>query len=158
MRGVLEAYGDRTRTVWVADSFAGLPAPNVAEFPQDAGLDLSVHPELAISVAEVQHNFRRYGLLDDQVQFLVGWFKDTLATAPISNLAVLRLDGDLYESTWQGLEALYPRLSVGGFCVIDDYGCYEPCRQAVHDYRNRYGISEPIESIDWTGSFWRREA
>jgi O-methyltransferase len=156
MRGVLAAYGDTSRKVWLADSFAGLPAPNVEEFPQDEGYDLSVHPELAIGLAEVQANFRRYGLLDGQVDFLVGWFKDSLAAAPMASLSVLRLDGDLYESTWQALDALYPRLSIGGFCIVDDYGCYEPCRQAVHDYRARHGIVEQIEPIDWTGSFWRR--
>ena len=104
----------------------------------------------------VQANFRRYGLLDECVRFLPGWFKDTLPTAPIRELALLRLDGDLYESTWVALEHLYPKLAVGGFCLIDDYGGIAGCRKAVHDYRNRHGITESIERVDTTGVYWRR--
>jgi O-methyltransferase len=68
---------------------------------------------LAVSEAEVRANFQRYGLLDDQVRFLPGWFNDTLHDAPIDRIAVLRLDGDLYESTIQALDELYARLSPG---------------------------------------------
>ena len=79
-------------------------------------------PQLAVPLERVQDNFRRYGLLDEQVRFLKGWFRDTLPTAPIERLAVLRLDGDLYESTIQALDGLYDKLSAGGFVIVDDYG------------------------------------
>jgi O-methyltransferase len=95
-------------------------------------------------------------LLDDQVRFLPGWFKDTLHDAPIERIALLRLDGDLYESTIQSLDALYPRLSPGGFCVIDDYHALEACRQAVADYRAKHGVFAEIVEIDGTGVFWRK--
>jgi O-methyltransferase len=95
-------------------------------------------------------------LLDEQVRFLEGWFRDTLPAAPIKRLAVLRLDGDLYESTIQALESLYDRLSTGGYVIIDDYGNVAGCRQAVHDFRARRGINEPIRPIDWAGVYWRR--
>ena len=156
MRGMLEAWGDTERRVWVADSFQGLPAPDAEAFPQDVGHDMSGVPTLAVSADQVRTNFDRYGLLDDQVQFLEGWFRDTLATAPIEQLAVLRLDGDMYESTMDALEALYPKLSVGGYVIVDDYGAWEPCRQACTDYRERHGITDEIVSIDWTGVHWRR--
>jgi O-methyltransferase len=94
-------------------------------------------------------------LLDDRVRFLPGWFKDTLPDAPIDRLALLRLDGDLYESTIQALEALYPRLSPGGFCIIDDY-IIKACRQAVADYRAKHGVSAEIIHIDGAGVFWRK--
>ncbi|MEQ8839960.1 MAG: TylF/MycF/NovP-related O-methyltransferase [Acidimicrobiales bacterium] len=158
MRGMLEAWGDRNRRVWVADSFQGLPTPDAESFPQDVGHDLSGVPALAVSADQVRANFDRYGLLDDQVQFLEGWFRDTLATAPIDQLAVLRLDGDMYESTMDALEALYPKLSVGGYVIVDDYGAWEPCRQACTDYRDRHGITDEIVPIDWTGVHWRRGA
>ena len=58
------------------------------------------------------------------MKFLVGWFKDTLPGAPIETLSVMRLDGDMYESTWQAIEALYPKLSPGGFCIVDDFGSH----------------------------------
>ena len=111
---------------------------------------------LAVTVDDVRSNFARYGLLDDQVEFLVGWFADTLATAPIEKLAVMRLDGDFYESTMDALSALYPKLSVGGYVIIDDYGCIDACRAAVHDYREAHGITDEIKLIDWTGAYWKR--
>jgi O-methyltransferase len=115
MRGVLAAYGIADRIVWVADSFAGLPPPNPQAYPADAGDIHWTHRELAVSLKTVPESFARYGLLDDQVRFLVGWFRDTLPTAPIHRLAVARLDGDMYESTMDALVALYPKLSVGGY-------------------------------------------
>jgi hypothetical protein len=95
-------------------------------------------------------------LLDDQVRFLKGWFKDTLSHAPIERLAILRLDGDMYESTIQALDALYDKLSSGGFVIVDDY-FLKPCAEAVHDFRTRKAIHDPIQDIDGLGAYWRRE-
>ena len=159
MRGVLKAHGDSSRTVWVADSFEGLPAPDPARYPADAGDRHHKLGGLAVGVELVRHNFERYGLLDEQVQFLVGWFKDTLPAAPIEQLAVIRLDGDLYESTWQAIEALYPKLSPGGFCIVDDYGdLIAQCQRAIHDYRQAHGITESIVDVDGFGAYWRKAA
>jgi O-methyltransferase len=159
MRGVLKAYGDTNRTVWAADSFQGLPAPDPARYPADAGDTFHEKGGLAVGVEQVKHNFERYGLLDDQVKFLVGWFKDTLPTAPIDELAVMRLDGDLYESTWQAIEALYPKLAPGGYCIVDDYGdLVAQCQRAIHDYRDAHGITGEIVDIDGFGAFWRKES
>jgi hypothetical protein len=155
MRGVLKAHGVHDRLVWAADSFDGLPPPDAEKYPHDAGLHLEQFRELAISVDEVRRNFERYGLLDDQVKFLKGWFRDTLPTAPIKKLAVLRLDGDLYESTIDALGSLYDRLSPGGYVIVDDYSI-PACRQAVADFRSARGLNEDIVKIDWTGVFWRR--
>jgi O-methyltransferase len=156
LRAVLEAYAVRDRRVWLADSFAGLPPPDPKRYPADAGQILHTYPPLAVSVAAVRANFARYGLLDEQVMFLEGWFRDTLARAPIDRLAILRLDGDLYESTIEALEALYDKVSVGGFVIVDDYGIYPGCRKAVADFRAARGIVDSIEDIDGSGVFWRR--
>ncbi len=156
MRAILKVYGDTERTVWVADSFEGLPPPDPAKYPEDTGDTHHTFSELAVSLEEVQANFARYDLLDSQVRFLKGWFKDTLPTAPIERLALMRLDGDMYESTMDALTNLYPKLSVGGYVLIDDYGHLEPCRQAVHDYRKQHGIEDEITMVDWTGAYWRR--
>ncbi|MGH9127857.1 MAG: TylF/MycF family methyltransferase [Acidimicrobiales bacterium] len=158
MRAALAARGDPTRCVWVADSFQGLPPPDTKAYPADAGDSLWEMPELAVGMEEVKANFARYGLLDERVRFLPGWFRDTLPTAPVDELAVLRLDGDLYESTMVALESLYPKLSVGGYLIVDDYGAMESCRSAVHDYRSAHRIEEPIVPVDWTGVYWRRES
>jgi O-methyltransferase len=157
MRAVLAAYGDETRCVWLADSFEGLPRPDPANYKADKGIRTELAAGiLGVPEAEVRANFQRYGLLDDQVRFLPGWFKDTLHDAPIDRIAVLRLDGDLYESTIQALDALYPRLSPGGFCIIDDYHAMKPCEQAVTDYRAKHGVSAKIVEIDGTGVLWRK--
>lgn len=155
MRAVLEARGDPARRVWVADSFAGLPPPDPATYPADTGDILHQITFLAVPLAEVQANFRRYGLLDHRVRFLPGFFADTLPGAPTGPLAVMRLDGDMYGSTMQCLDALHGRLSDGGFVIVDDY-CLPPCAQAVHDFRARHGITAAIHDIDGTGAFWRK--
>lgn len=156
MRAVLEVYGDESRLVWVADSFRGLPPPDPQRFPADAEDEHWTKEALAVPQQEVEQNFARYCLLDERVRFLPGWFRDTLPAAAIERLAVLRLDGDMYESTIVALEALYPKLSPGGYVIVDDYGAIPTCRQAVDDYRREHGVDEPINEIDWTGVFWRR--
>jgi O-methyltransferase len=155
MRAVLKAYGDTERIVWVADSFQGLPKPDPARYPADAGDRHWTFTPLVVSLEEVKANFARFGLLDDQVRFLVGWFRDTLPSAPIDRLAVLRIDGDMYESTMDVLRHLYPKLSIGGYVIIDDYAL-RGCKAAVEDYRKQNGISETLERIDVTGVFWQK--
>lgn len=154
-RAVLAAYGVTDRTVWVADSFEGLPAPD-GRFEADAGDQHHTKIDLAISVEEVQDNFRRYDLLDDQVRFLKGWFSDTLPSAPIEQLAVLRLDGDMYASTMDALVPLYDKVSVGGFVIVDDYGAVKGCAQAIHDFREQRGITDELHEIDWASVWWRK--
>ena len=157
MKANLVAWGDTTRRVWAADSFQGLPKPNPTMFPADEGDELHRRGGLRVGVDQVRHNFERYGLLDDRVEFLVGWFKDSLPTAPVETLSVIRLDGDMYESTWQAIEPLYPKLSPGGFCIIDDYGSHaSQAGRAVNDYREKHGIEDPIIDIDGYGAYWRK--
>jgi O-methyltransferase len=157
MRAALEANGDKERRVWCADSFEGLPTPDLERYPQDKGMIWHTQSVLAVSLDQVRSNFEKYGLLDDRVVFLKGWFKDTLPGAPIKSVSVLRLDGDLYASTMDALRALYPRVSPGGFVIVDDYGIPEDtCRRAVNDFRASQGISVPIQDIDGWGIFWRR--
>ena len=155
MRAILDAYGDADRVVFAADSFQGLPPPDEAAYPADTGSRLHTAEPLVVSRNDVERNFKLYGLLDERVRFLEGWFKETLPTVADRTWAVIRLDGDMYESTLDALANLYPRLSVGGYLIVDDYG-FEPCKQAVADYRAAHDIDEPIEEIDWLGAFWRR--
>lgn len=158
MRAILKAYGDTTRKVYVCDSFAGLPKPDAA-YEADKGDTHHSVEVLAVSREEVEDNFRVYGLLDDQVEFLVGWFKDTLPGAPIDTVSVLRLDGDMYQSTMDGLTALYHKVSPGGYVIVDDYHAVEGCRLAVHDFlKARYADEKvDIQEIDGTGVYWVRQ-
>jgi O-methyltransferase len=155
MRAVLAVHGVDDRRVWVADSFQGFPLPDTDNFPEDQGQTLYEWDAISVDLETVKENFRRYGLLDDQVQFLVGWFKDTLPNAPIDSLSVLRLDADLYEPTMESLTFLEPRVSSGGFIIIDDYS-WTTCARAVNDYRDKLQISSPIIPIDSTGVYWRK--
>jgi hypothetical protein len=157
MRAMLDIFDVKDRKVWVADSFRGLPSSNAELYPDDEGIALNEFEELAISKDDVKNNFKKYNLLDDRVEFLEGWFKDTLPEAPVSKLSILRLDGDLYESTIDALFYLYPKLSVGGYCIIDDWGAIEACKRAVKDYRKFFGINGQIHKIDGTGVFWKKE-
>ena len=156
MRAVLAAHGDQTRTVWCADSFAGLPPPD-PKTHADRGIRLHREPELKVARADVEETFSRYGLLDERVRFVEGWFSDTLPTLADKTWSVIRIDGDMYESTMDALRNLYPSLSPGGFVIVDDYGAVEACRQAVQDFRRDQAVGEPLERIDWTGIQWRKE-
>jgi O-methyltransferase len=155
MRALLKAFGDRERVVFAADSFCGLPPPEPKQYPADEGDRLHTADALAVSREDVERNFRLYGLLDDQVRFLPGWFKDTLPGVRDRRWAVVRVDGDMYQSTMDALVNLYPGLSVGGFLIVDDFAL-DSCRQAVEDYRAEHDIDEPVEAVDWTGVYWRR--
>lgn len=156
MRGILKAYGIEDRLVWVADSFAGLPRGDPAKYPKESPGQFQDYADLAVSLEQVQRNFARYNLLDGQVKFLKGWFRDTLPGAPLRKLALARLDGDLYESTMDALVALYPKLASGGFAIIDDYDLVASCNEAVHDFRKERDIAEPITKIEGGGAFWRK--
>jgi hypothetical protein len=163
MRGVLKVHGIADRLVWAADSFEGLPEPDADQFPLEAKAQSGpvmqkLYHNLAAGLEEVKRNFAAYGLLDDQVRFLKGWFKDTLPTAPMAALSLIRLDGDFYESTRDGLNSLYDRLSIGGYVIIDDYGqdSWTYCRKAVDEFRSERQIEDPLIMVDSTCYYWQR--
>jgi hypothetical protein len=161
MRAFLEVHHQHDRRVWVADSFEGLPKPNVKKYKADEGSALWQSEYLVVSLEEVQGNFQSYDLMDDQVCFLKGFFADTMPIAPIREIAVLRLDGDMYESTMVVLENLYPRLASGGFVIIDDYGMIPACNRAVDDYRQKNSVTEPLQIIGFVngaplGAYWQK--
>lgn len=155
MRGVLKAHNVTNRRVFVADSFSGLPPPQPDRYPTDAG---DKHHEvscLSVSKEQVAKNFSAYNLLDDQVVFVPGFFETTLPNLQCEKLAVLRADGDMYSSTIQILDALYDKVSDGGFIIIDDYAL-RGARTAVDDFRRRHNITQPLIRIDYTGVYWKK--
>ncbi len=157
-RAVLMAHDVRDRKVILADSFEGLPPPNESQFPADAGSTFHQFPELAVSLEQVQENFRRFGLLDEQVVFAKGWFRDTMPTLPTHRIAVLRLDGDMYESTIQPLEHLYDRITPGGWIIVDDYEIIPACKAAVTDFLAKRGLNPTIVPIDGVGVYFQKES
>ena len=158
MKGILDIYGVTDRKVILADSFEGLPEPDA-----DSNMDDVIAHELLKKVGlfaagedVVQDNFQRYGLWDERVVFIKGWFSDSLPTAPIDKLAIMRLDADYYQSTMDALTNLYPKLSVGGWVILDDYGHPLGCRQAVHEFREANDITDPIQMADAHVGYWQR--
>jgi hypothetical protein len=159
MRALQVAYGEHERATWVADSFAGVP-PAAHAIDRKYRLDLTEErfPWMSASLDAVRDNFATYDLLDDGVRFLPGLFADTLPGAPVEQLAILRIDGDLYESTRDALVALYDRVADGGFVIVDDYNCLEPCRIAVDEFLAERGLDVELNQVDWTRVCWRKDA
>ena len=155
MSAILRAYGIKDRDVYVCDSFEGLPPPKEHEYPVDRGDTHHTAPFLAVDLEQVQTNFEGYDLLTDQVKFVKGWFSDTLPGLEVEKLALLRLDGDMYESTIVSLENLYPKLSVGGYVIVDDYGLPN-CRRAIADYREFHGIDTELITIDNSSVYFQK--
>jgi O-methyltransferase len=158
MRSLVRDHRDADRLVWLADSFEGLPHPDGRRYPVDRRDRHHRFRYLAVSQDQVETNLGRYGLLDDGVRFLRGWFSETLPTVTGRTWSLLRLDGDMYESTFVALEHLYPGLSPGGYVIVDDYGAVDGCRRAVDDYRAAHAVSDAIVEVDWTGIYWKKTA
>jgi hypothetical protein len=161
MRAILKILNITNRNVWVADSFEGLPTPDKEKNPLEAETSEVIklmYQNFAVGLQEVENNFERFDLLDGQVKWLKGWFKDTLPSAPIEKLALIRLDGDYYDSTIDSLSNLYDKLSVGGFVIVDDYGedSWTECRRAIHDFRATKNILGPIIPVDSVCVYWRK--
>jgi len=154
MRAILEAHGCTDRNVWLCDSFQGLPR-STKEADRSYQMSADRLPFLAVTENEVRDNFRRFDLLDEQVKFIPGWFEDSLKSAPLDQIALLRIDADLFSSTTDVLTHLYPKVSRGGWVVIDDYEILPPCKEAVDTYRNEHGVSEPIRAIDQQAVCWQ---
>jgi hypothetical protein len=155
-RGVLAAYGVKNRRIFVTDSFEGLPPPDVEHYPIDEGLTFHECPELAVSLEVVRENFQKFGLLDAQVVFVKGWFRDTIPSLDITNISVLRLDGDMYESTIIPLTHLYDKISAGGWVIVDDYLVVPACKAAVHDFFRDRKLSPDIKAIDGVGVYFQK--
>jgi O-methyltransferase len=153
MRATLDTLGD-DRMVWVADSFRGFPAPDTADSEAHR---LGAIDFLSVPRTEVADSFERLGC-DHGVEFVEGFFEDTLPDLSGRRWALVRLDADTYEPTRLALRALYPGLSVGGYLVVDDYGAFHGCRQAVDQFREENAITEPLERIDFAGARWRRHS
>jgi O-methyltransferase len=156
MRGILAINQIKDRKVYVADSFEGLPKSDLENFPKESTQDFSIYEELSVSLDQVKANFAAYDFLDSQVEFIKGYFSESLPAVKANRFALLRLDGDLYESTIVALDNLYPKLSPGGFVIIDDYGALPACRDAVDDYRSKHLIVEELEKIDEAGVWWQK--
>ncbi len=162
LRGYLEAYFLARPTVWVVDAFRGSPRSDTGA-PLNDDRELPVpgggagFPLLQADLNMVRDGFARFDLLDDRVRFVEGDLDQTLPSAPIDQIALLRIGDDLGQAVGDVLDRLYDKLAIGGVVVIDDY-VDDACRQAVDDFRARRRIPEPLEHVDWAGAWWRKLA
>jgi O-methyltransferase len=156
MRATLDSLGADERTLSVADSFEGFPPVEPHGEGYDLRVDLAGVDFLAAPLEEVKESFARFGLVHG-VEFVPGFFEETLPSLSDRGWSVVRLDGDTYEATRFSLETLYPGLAAGGYLIVDDYLQIDPCREAVDDFRREHGIAEPLEHVDWSCARWRRE-
>lgn len=144
LAGVLRSFRASNVRLWAADTFAGIPRRDPAAEPPDP-VDAWTD-RWAVPLEQVKANIRRYGLLDDRIQFVSGPFKEALPNSKVGQLALLRIDADAYESTRDALEELYPKLSFGGYVIIDDWHL-EGCRRAVLEYRRAQKINAPVQGL-----------
>ena len=154
LTGILKVHDNKDKTVYVADSFEGLPPPDEDKYPQDKGLMHHTRTDLAIPLETVQENFKRFDLLSDRVIFIKGFFEDSLKDAGIEKLSILRLDGDMYGSTMTVLRQLYHKLEVGGYLILDDW-LISGARNALLDFRAEQSITETMYE-DFSGVFWKK--
>jgi hypothetical protein len=153
-----------TRELHLFDSFEGLPEPDAVLDDQQsvdyAGAGGGELRSVGKCVGTLDENRelmeRLLGYPTDLLRYHVGWFQDTIPRdAPaLGSIALLRLDGDWYESTRICLEHLYDKVSRGGVVVIDDYGHYEGCRKAVDEFLQRRKEPVLLSHIDYTGRYW----
>lgn len=151
------------RRVWLFDTFLGMTKPSVdvdiesatgiSAIHQFDSMDRQSHNDWVFCpMDEVKGNFSKAGLLDDRVMFVKGDVADTLHAASLpEKISVLRLDTDWYASTKLELEILYPRLSVGGALIIDDYGCYRGAQKATDEYFSGVARRPFLNYSDYTG-------
>jgi O-methyltransferase len=151
-----------TRKVYLLDTFAGMTTPSEKDWDAATNTAASTFNELQrdshndwcyASLDDVKANFRNAGLLDDNIIFIQG---DVAVTLEVPNdlperISVLRLDTDWYESTKNELEILYPRLSVGGVLLVDDYGHWAGAQEAVDEYFKGYDNRPFLVYNDNTG-------
>lgn len=156
---VFKAYKQTNRKVWVCDSFEGLP--EAAEGLADKNY-WSQMSYLKVSKEQVMHNFQKYGLLNDNIQFVKGFFFDSLPKLRHQQLhsgwklSILRLDGDMYESCLDSIFNLYEFLSVGGYVIIDDWNIPE-CNEAINEFLRTHSLVPNIVRIDKSAVYWKKE-
>jgi O-methyltransferase len=143
------------RTLWLFDSFQGLPPPG------DKDGELEKRSYFAGwnrgDIELVKEVFDIVGFPFDKVRIIPGWFKETLQTAPIKDIALLHIDADWYDSVKTVLDAFFDRVVPGGFVVLDDYGYWQGCNQAVTDFFAQRGIEGvPIERVGRQGAYFQK--
>jgi O-methyltransferase len=135
--GVLAYAAGRSpesRRLWLFDSFRGMPKAS----KHDDTYSHSITGAFVGSIGDTRCLVERNGLAPDRYEVVVGWFQDTFATANVEVVALLHVDCDFYDPVRLSLETFYPRLSEGGFVVLNDYGSFSGCRKATDGFLQQH--------------------
>jgi hypothetical protein len=164
MAGVNLRRGRAPRTLWLYDSFEGIPQPRAEDGPEAAAFadgmaagDLVTTNKLVAAESSVLQLLSILGFPREHTRIMKGWFQDTVPAEHPERIAVLRLDGDWYESTKVCLDHLYPRVVEGGVVIVDDYGDWEGCKKAVDEYFQQHGITAMLHHVDRTCRYFIKD-
>ncbi len=153
-----ELQGDRE--LYLYDTYEGMPPPSEADNDNNgrsaesilASADrLTSHCWAYSRIEEVQNNIHRTGYEPSRIHFVKGLVEETIPSVAPDKIALLRLDTDWYSSTKHELAHLYPRLSVGGVLIIDDYGHWTGAKKAVDEFFSTLTCPPLLMRIDYTG-------
>ena len=157
MMGVAGKQGRnaKLRTMWLFDSFQGLPHPS-AEDGQREKKDYFPGWNKG-NMDKVKTIFNKFGLELGQVKIIPGWFESTLSKTPIDSIALLHIDADWYDSVKTVLDAFYEKVVPGGFIILDDYGYWKGCTEAVKDFLSEKAIDGiTIRRVNKGGAFFQK--
>ena len=155
-KAVIDSYEPRSRRVHLVDSFEGLPKSTTSGFDSDHWSRIEY---LRVSKEDIAASFQKLNLLDSDVAFHKGFFRysapqlRTQLMAEEKRIVLLRMDGDMYESTIDILYNLYDLVSVGGCVIVDDWIIPE-CRRAIDDFRVRHKVFDEVVAIDEYSAYW----
>src|SRR6266404_2296528 len=146
------------RTVWLLDSFKGMPPVTEEDADGPAGDSAESHVGQEVGNPErVRQVLRKVGAKMDRVRFLPGWFQDTFPSVTATQIAILNIDADWYQSVKLCLETFYDRVVLGGFISVDDYGHWPGCRKAVDEFFNARKLPYKLTQVDYTAHWFRKE-
>jgi len=149
------SQGGIDRRIWLFDSFAGLPTPG----PRDGAMERKYYFQGMNkgSVEEVKRVFGKLSLPMENIKICAGWFSATLPAADIQRIAILHIDADWYSSVMAVLETMYDKVVPGGFVVLDDYGYWDGCTQAIENFIREHKIDGvKLERVASTGAYFQK--
>jgi len=152
---------DTTRKIYLYDTFAGMSKPTEKDvLIADSSPAMKTWRKMqkenynawAFSpLEEVQRNMKMTEYPHDAIIYVKGKVEDTIPATMPSQIALLRLDTDWYESTYHELKYLFPLIVPGGVLIIDDYGHFAGAKEAVDTYFKENNINMLLNRIDYTG-------
>jgi O-methyltransferase len=150
------------RRMWLYDTYEGMTAPSERDRNwrgESAAARLATQERIAgvfndwsfATLDDVERQMATVEYPRNLLNFVKGPVEITIPSNCPEMISLLRLDTDWYESTRHELEHLWPRLSVGGVLIIDDYGHWQGAREATDEFFAAHGLREMLHRIDYTG-------